>query len=329
MKDYEKELQKHEQIKESNSAAENVIKFYSMNKSFCDKAYNYYKEYKNFKNLFLDSQNISVQSFIKNLGANPILIVTSNPIEEAILLHSLFDYTKKRLKCFFIEDYVYGIAKIKKYTIVHIHTKSTGEESARVAINAATKIFSPIYVFLLGICYGFDHESHVLGTVVISNKVLGLHVDFRDYSYEFIEEFNKQPDLRLIDKLENRLNYFQPENKLLNDSVNMTAKTGIIISINSLVSNKKFKNSLFNAYKIKPRPLGGEMEVKGLFKTDWFENQGQKKWLVIKSICDWGESKNLPNLKKEEKEKIKDSLQALAMSYTWTIFEMIIENELI
>lgn len=62
MKDYEKELQKHEQIKESNSAAENVIKFYSMNKSFCDKAYNYYKEYKNFKNLFSSLQFLDLSN---------------------------------------------------------------------------------------------------------------------------------------------------------------------------------------------------------------------------------------------------------------------------
>ncbi|MCM1234636.1 MAG: hypothetical protein NC489_31425 [Ruminococcus flavefaciens] len=156
-----------------------------------------------------------------------------------------------------------------------------------------------------------------------------MHVDYRDQGYDFVEEFNEQPAKKIIDKLTQRLVYFQPENKLLNDSTNVKTKFGTLISINSLVSNKKFKKELLNAYKIKPHPLGGEMEAKGLFKTNWFENQGKEKWLVIKSICDWGESKNLPGFEEQIKEKIKDSLQALAMSYTWVIFEMIINYNLI
>lgn len=329
MIDYEIELQKQQENKNSSSAAEDVIKFYHNNLAYCTKAYEYYREYEKDRNSILDFKDISAQEFKKNLGTNPILIVTSNPIEEAILLHSLFDKVKNKIKCFFIEEYAYQIVKIKKYTIVHVHTKTTGEESARLAINTVTKIFSPVYVFLLGVCYGFDYKNFTLGTTIIANKVLGLHVDYRDSNYDFVTDFDERADEKIIEKLEKRLNYFQPPNELLNDSINTKAKTGIIISINSLVSNGAFKNELLSAYKIKPLPLGGEMEANGLFKTDWFKNQGKNKWLIIKSMCDWGESKNLPGVDEKEKEIIKNSIQALAMSYTWVIFELIIERKMI
>ena len=104
---------------------------------------------------------------------------------------------------------------------------------------------------------------------------------------------------------------------------------GRFLSSNSLVSSRKVKQAVMKQYASrKPKPLGGEMEGAGLLNSNMVEEDGFSNWLIIKSVCDWGEKKNM--LDKDDAQKsdeIKDSLQAFAMSNTCGAFENI-ENML-
>ena len=71
--------------------------------------------------------------------------------------------------------------------------------------------------------------------------------------------------------------------------------------------------------------LGGEMEGAGILKSYIVENEGFDKWIIIKSICDWGEKKNALSDDPVESERIKDSLQAFAMANSCGVFDELLD----
>ena len=96
------------------------------------------------------------------------------------------------------------------------------------------------------------------------------------------------------------------------------------------MSRKKVKDAVMSALGVRrKKPLGGEMEACGVFKSNYFDDNNFDNWLVVKSICDWGEKKNLLSKDKDENEKIKDSIQAYAMMNTWAVFKTMLDSDLL
>ena len=59
-------------------------------------------------------------------------------------------------------------------------------------------------------------------------------------------------------------------------------------------------------------------------KSYYVQEDGFKQWMIVKSICDWGEKKNALSPDKDTNSRIKDSIQAFAMTNTCGAFEEII-----
>jgi nucleoside phosphorylase len=60
---------------------------------------------------------------------------------------------------------------------------------------------------------------------------------------------------------------------------------GHVLSGEKLVDNIEFKNALLDQY---PQVIGGEMEGGGLWAS---ASRHKKSWILIKSVCDWGDGK--------------------------------------
>lgn len=330
--------QKNSQL--ANTAQKNALNFYKKNKVYCDSAYSYYRKYNLNKSKYVKAPKVIDRSFfLKNIGENIILILTANEVEESILLYELSETYKKEILSYLVDDSVYQVIKMGKYTLIHNHTLRTGDEFTRRAINAATKLFSPSYILLLGVCYGIDFNKYDLGTVFISNFVHGYRINFRDQEgseetiFEADTEFQNKPSERLISRISSFFNFFQPQNELFSldaEAIPIKIVAGNILSSNSLMSSKKVKDAIMSSlYNKGPKPLGGEMEACGIFKSNYFEENNFDNWLVIKSICDWGEKKNALDSDSLKNKKIKESIQAYAMMSTCVVFKTILDKGLL
>ena len=324
---------------DSEDAKENILSFYNKYDKFCVAANTRYKAYQSQKNRFIsDPKRVSKETFMNYIDSQIVLTLTANPIENAIFLHSLYDFVGRRSECFMVDKRCYQVVKTHEITIIHLHTEKTGDEATRRAINEATEIFAPDFIFLLGICYGIDRDNHSIGNVFISEKVKGYRINFRDREdsdvtiFEAEEEFDEYPEEDLRKALCSFFGYYDIvyniESEL--EEIHVPIAHGGILSSNSLISSKNVKEAVMNALGTsRPRPLGGEMEACGIFKSNYFEKKYFRRWMIIKGICDWGEKKNSLDKDYTRNEEIKDSIQAFAMGNVCQVFLKIIEKRIL
>lgn len=331
-----KRLEEYKEIRKEATALENVLDFLKKNAEKCNGAFSYYEGFLNNSNSFVGQPvRTTAENLNQAVNGNAILVITANPIEKGVFLRRLSEVTKQKLNSFFLHKHVYQIVPLANNTIVHVHADGIGDELTRRAINAAYKVFKNKiqYIVLLGICYGIDSSKQSLGQVILSNKVIGYRINFRDDSasdeikFETNREFDEAPENTWLYTLQTCLSYYQFKNNILhclNDNI-INVDLGFYLSSNSLMSSRKVKHEVVNSVgAMRPRPSGGEMEGCGIFKTNIFEETDEhfKKWIIIKGICDWGEAKNLLNSNKKINDKKKDSIQAYAMT---NVVEMFIQ----
>jgi nucleoside phosphorylase len=302
-----------------------------------DKAYEYYNGYNIDKKYNKSPCTLKIDDagkFAREYN-NIILVLTVNDVESDVFLRYMSDrYKVKNVKRYIMGELTFAIICIGNYTIIHSKLHDKGDEQTRRAVNAFGKIFDLYYVVLLGVCYGVDCKME-LATVVVADHVIGYRVDFRDdnddLSFDIYEEFDEKPQSKLISRIQGYYNFCQINNLLctdIEDNYSISIKTGKILSANSLISSKRVKDAIVDSFgNAKPHPLGGEMEACGIFKSNFYEVK--KNWFMIKSFCDWGERKNSFGNSEMEIERNKDSIQALAMVNSCTVFTNIIENNLL
>lgn len=331
---YGMHLQKQKERQAAEEASENITQFYNNWKEICDRAYMYYKEFEENVNDFIDKPIVkSKEDFVRLLSDTIVLVITANPIEEAVFLRWLNHTTGSILESYIIGSTAMVIGRIDEKTIIHIHPKRTGEEYTRVILNEVTKVFKPTYIFMLGICYGLDMKRYKVGSVFASDSIITFRLNFRDEIgtnrtiYQAEDEYERSPDENLVNRIHFKLRYSDIYSILSDKNHPVIAKTrvGRFLSSNSLMSSKRVKTAIMEQYSVrKPEPLGGEMEGAGILKSYYVQEDGFKKWMIVKSICDWGEKKNALSPDKDTNSRIKDSIQAFAMTNTCGAFEEII-----
>lgn len=340
-KEYANGLAENSAAHKSQSAIDDILKFYNDNKPICQKAYQYYKEYEGNKAKYVNEPIRSTpDEFLQLLESKKILVLTANPIERGVLLHWLAEKKGAPLETYLVGRYSYNIYKNvtnnttnpKAFSIIHVSPGITGEDSTRRAINRTCKVFQPDCIISLGICYGFNYDRYSIGYVFLSEDLTVFRINFRDgsgksISFETETEFEKQPAYNLVQSVRERTMYIMAQNFLsdVNQPVYAKMKFGKFLSINSLMSSKDVKVALLEQFgKTKPEPLGGEMEGPGILKSDIVQEDGYSNWLVVKSVCDWGEAKNSLDPDKKKSNQIKDSLQAFSMANACSVFDKIL-----
>lgn len=332
-------LEKTRDGKISVIAAQRARKFYDDNLSLCMEAHGYYKRYCDHLNEYVcPPVQVDEEEIRGKVDGQVIFVITSNEIEEGVFLRFYSEQTKGPIPSFMVvspKPQVYHVIAKEKYTIVHTHTKRTGDEFTRRAINQGSLIFCISHIVLLGICYGIDYMKQKMCSAIIADDVRGYRVNFRDNvdgetTFEPEIEFEESPDSRLIGTISNFARYCHPDRSALSceagDSIHV--QVGKVLSANCLMSSEQVKKAVVESIgDSKNRPLGGEMEACGIFKSSIFENQGLKKWLLIKSICDWGAGKNSLCPEDTSKgEQIKNALQSLAMLNSCEVFKWLLDE---
>lgn len=327
----------------TESAIDNILTFYKENEGICTKAYQYYKGYEENKAKYVKEPiRLTQEEFIKHLEGKKILVLTANPIERGVFLRWLAEKggSPTPLETFLVGRYSYNVYKNvtsnttrpKVFSIIHVNPGKTGEDPTRRAINQTCKVFQPDCIISLGICYGFNHNKFSIGYVFLSENLSVFRVNYRDENggslrLELETEFEKQPSYNLIQSINERIMYIMAQNFLsdANQPIYAQMKSGKFLSIDSLMSSKEIKMALLEQFgQIKPVPLGGEMEGQGILKSDVVQECDYSNWLVVKSICDWGEAKNSLDEDAEKSERIKDSLQAFSMANACSVFDKIL-----
>ena len=334
-KQFELGLQKQEEKKKAKDARDNIIHFYHDHEQICKKAYDYYKELDNQKEQYVDLNRcvISEEDFKDLLCPVIILVLTANPIEEAVFLHWLYDQTAKPIKGYMVNTLCLTIAQTdNNQTIVHANTQKTGEKETRIVLNKICKVIQPTYCFMLGICYGLDMGKYSIGSVLISDSISSFRLNFRDELdsdetiFEAEDEYDEKPDSDLVRTLRQFFAYISVRSILSDDANPTTAQSamGKFLSSNSLMSSKRVKQAVMKQYSSrKPKPLGGEMEGAGMLQSYLVEEKGFSNWIIMKSICDWVEKKNALDPVDSRNQLIKDSIQAFAMTNTCGAFSSI------
>lgn len=329
-------LQKQKDVVMSNSAANNIKKFLAKNSEICDKARNYYYDYEDNPERFHNMLDVVSDEQLQELLSNiTILVLTANPIENGVFIHWLYDKSGTPIATFHVNGVYYHICNILNKTIVHVHQYRTGEEFTRCTLNKIRKVICPKYVFMLGICYGLgDMTLYPIGTVFASNSIKSYRINFReefntgDVIFQAEEEYYIQPNKVLIDFVQGCLMHKQTRSILpdLPNIIIARALVGQFLSSNCLMDHRIVKNAILEQVGTITKPLGGEMEGAGIIKSYLVEEEGFVNWMLIKSICDWGEKKNSLEEDPSENKKIKESLQAFAMSNTCGAFENILKD---
>lgn len=323
---------------QSENARDNICRFYEENKEICDSAYEYYTEFERNKAKYVrEPAHLEKSVFLECLKPKKILILTANPIERGIIIRWLSDYNGKALESYMVDSYSYNVfndykMKDNDISIIHVDPGITGEDYTRRVLNSTCKLFQPNCIVALGICYGFDRKKYSIGQVFLSESVTVFRVNYRDaegghVKLEAETEFERQPSYRLIQSLRERIMYTMARNFLSTENRPFYSQMalGRFLSINSLMSNTTAKQALVDQYGvIKPKPVGGEMEGPGILRSDIVQEKGFQNWLIVKSVCDWGEMKNNLSVDETESERIKDSLQALAMTNSCSVLDKIL-----
>lgn len=316
---YRSGLDEEKEKSKSDGATENVVNFYCTHKKICDEAYEFFKGYdENINKYVISQQKITPESFSSLLKEVKILAITANPIERAVFLRWLSEKNGEPLDTYRIGKFVCNICHIDdNKTIIHVSTGKTGEEYTRKAINRACKVFNPDYICLVGICYGLNMTKYPIGSVFISESLKTFRLNFRDelesdeVTFEAEDEYSEHPSEEFIQVIRDRIMYTQMYSILSKEQSPESANTklGRFLSCNSLMSNRKVKHAVLEQYSNKgSEPIGGEMEGAGILKSYIVEEKKFKNWLIIKSVCDWGEKKNALNPDPAISEYIKDSM---------------------
>ena len=331
---YELYLQRQEDGKKQKNAVENIKDFISNNDDICNRALNYYNDYITNYERYLDKPvRISAEQLKQYIKNTSVLVLTATSIENGVFLHWLYDKSSAPLITLQIDGLYYHVCNTSTISIVHVHTEKTGEEFTRRTLNRVRRVFRPDYIFMLGICFGFtDMRRYPIGSVFASDSIRSYRLNFREeygsdeVVFQAEEEYYKSPSDNLIQLIQGCWRHRQTRSILPNLPRVHIARTevGKFLSSNCLMDSRKVKNAVLDQFGTMTKPLGGEMEGAGILKSYLVEEDGFADWMVIKSICDWGEKKNSIVSDPNESERIKKSLQAFAMSNTCGAFENIL-----
>lgn len=177
----------------------------------------------------------------------------------------------------------YYLGLLGKYLVVVVRCNGMGSQSRDGSLNTvseAIRVWQPKAVLMPGICFGRDSEKQKIGDVLIADMLVMYEV--ARVGEEVIDRGPKpQPHSVLLDRFMSS----DAVSACLDDK-RFRVVRGPLLSGEKLVDDSIFKQKLFLRF---PETIGGEMEGAGLYSAC---SRNNIPWILIKSICDWGEGKS-------------------------------------
>jgi len=214
-----------------------------------------------------------------------LVVATEVELKQTLARLKPIKNKRKILRVVFKHD-TYYLGKFGAFdTVVVMSSMGTeGTTGSALTIETLIQTWNPKAIILVGIAFGANRTKYLPADVLIAeniipyeNQRIGERIIFR----------NAIPPSSSI--LLNRFKNAFDWKFLRPDKTPVSKHFGPVLSGSKLVDNIDFKNHLLDEY---PNAIGGEMEGSGLCSAAARHN---KEWIVIKSVCDWGDGKKNKN----------------------------------
>lgn len=218
-----------------------------------------------------------------------ILLVVATDIELEVMRSGLKPFEEGEFvqKTYLSELTVY-IGLYGEYCTALVKTNTMGATQRGASYDttsAAIGEFMPKVVIMPGIAFGRDSQKQHIGDILVSKTLLPYesqrinHDGTKHYRGE-----TPSANMTLYNRFtQNKTHRYQYENTLKEANI----VGGGILTGEKLVDNIQYKNELIGEF---PTAVGGEMEGLGVYAAC---DSKQIPWIVVKSICDWGDGSKL------------------------------------
>ena len=199
--------------------------------------------------------------------------------------------------------------------VFHARTEqgSGGVGGAQQSVDKAIRALAPRAVVAVGIAFGVNEGKQKLGDILLSKQLRPYDLQRVGPGRIVLRGDKPHASAWLIDLFEGVAHSTWSGPKI---------RSGAMLTGESLVDNLDYRSELLG---YEPEAIGGEMEGAGLYvachdhKTDW---------IVIKSICDWGDG-NINNVDETEKDARQQAAARNAAGFVLhTLLAVPFENSL-
>lgn len=240
-----------------------------------------------------DTQDVTFFEKIKS--QHNLLLVTATKIEKETL-HSFIKPVHGKNKIVKIPsgNQTYFIGTFGKYGVVHVNCDKMGATSPQASIATTIEAISfsqPTVVLMVGIAFGKGGKQKI-GDILVSEAVLPYEVERVGKDENTNRGTAGQACLVLLNRVKNLTdwNYMIGNRK-------PSVLPGLLLSGEKLVDNAEYKKKLLKAH---PTAIGGEMEGFGVYTA--CSSKLIPHWILVKSICDWGDGNK--GRGKDRKQKV-------------------------
>lgn len=196
------------------------------------------------------------------------------------------------------EESTYYIGQIGKYScaVAMSDAGSVGRSGAVLTLYDAVARLRPSFALAVGIAFGRDATTQRIGDVLISTLV----IPYENERVQAAGSIPRAPHPEAGMVLLNRLRTLESE-----DVLTVKMRFGPLLSGEKLVDDSAFKADLLAKH---PTAIGGEMEAAGIYAA---AARSRLEWVVIKSICDWGDGSKSDDHQKTAAENASEVVDVL------------------
>jgi len=220
-------------------------------------------------------------------GVVHLLIVTTTPVEFSAVIKSASPFPHKdQILKYQNNSLTYYLGVLGKFPVAIIHSAMMGSlnrDASAFSVKESISEWDFKAVFLVGIAFGIDKDKQQIGDILVAKQL-------SQYETAKVSSFNTTDTVVItrgysVPPSASLLNIFNQRNNYTNSSTHQKYKihSGEILCGEKVVNNQNFRDQLISRF---PSAIGGEMEGNGVYNAC---SQKKIDWIVIKSICDWGD----------------------------------------
>jgi nucleoside phosphorylase len=169
----------------------------------------------------------------------------------------------------------YGEYKNSRIYATQSQAGGGGGGGALLTVDDGIRSLKPHFIISLGIAFGASEEDQSIGDILISRQV---------QDYERVRA-GERAVIPRGDKMPAHPVLYARCDVAKASWTRCRVHPGLLLSGEKLVDDPKLKKFL---WKLFPEAIGGEMEGAGIAAACY---RRQVPWIIVKSICDWGENK--------------------------------------
>ncbi len=251
------------------------------------------------KKVQYDTQN--AKFFDKIKGQHNLLMVTATAVERETL-HTYLKPIAGHTRIIKIPtgNQTYFIGTFGKYGVVHVNCDKMGAASPQASLTTTIEAITfcqPNVVLMVGIAFGKGGKQK-MGDILVSESVLPYEVQ----RIGKIENTSRGESGQACHILLNRVKNLTDWNYTIGNR-KPNVLPGLLLSGEKLVENADYKKILLDAH---PTALGGEMEGFGVYSA--CRTNSITHWIIVKSICDWGDGNKSNGKKRNQKIAAETSI---------------------